>query len=1126
MRTLKKVLALTVVLATVFSLTAFAAFTDADQINESCQDDINLMNALNVMVGDAEGTFRPNGTISRAEAAKMVYVVRNGGVDDKASGWTGMSVFTDVPAGAWYEGYVNYCASLGIIAGVGGNRFNPDGAVTGVELAKMMLVVADYKPDVEGYTGANWSLNVIDDAQQANMFDGYALAFSSAAPRQWAAKLFSNAILKTRTAVYFGGERINDVANLGSSQTVGTKYFNLRMVKGYLIGTENVKEAAGGASANASTQKSTIALTEDMGSATTDLKAGQAFSFIYNAPVELLQQEVYVVVDTLHEKVYNVYPTEKSVVYDVNFADVTFKFDLDTDGKTAKNTELGIAFEGYSNTTYKVVDKGTALPITFYMNDKLDTAVTKTPVQIQTLVNSKDNFAMRMVDRDGDGMIDVAFVTESDYAVVTSYNAARNVFTAGSHRTNGNAEKFAEYNFVDSVNVGDIVKITADDTGKNLAYNVERLSAAVSGQITKTSKDGDTFTISGTEYALGANQATTTPDFKDNLKLGNEVDLYTDGKYVVYAALTGKSLITELSSNLAYLIDADSVDGTDKWGAADNQNQVNKVQVLLADNTTKVYTYLADASVDAATQLTFDSIKSAKDTVYEYVLSGETIVFKKKIELPSGAKEEPNANAKPTLDATKKTFDGKLMDDDTWFFVKSLNAKSQPVYAVMKASEFTKDVTSQAKKQIIYQPVNGMNTVMMGVLDVDGILKNEVEDYAFTTTDWYNTVVDEKAVKVVDVINSKGEAVTLTLASTDGVAAYKVYNVSTASGKSTLSKTDFVLAALTGANDKDVLQFDGSKTMSVAKDAKIWYLDCDPATGKIVKVDGDGYPLAEQLEDKSYNKNALYRKNDKDEVTDLYIEVDGDAFGKIDEPAAVEITSVTLTMDALTYKATLPIAAADKDAGFTVKSTAWADESGNALNAAPADTTTEYAATIVLTAKDKAKAPFSKDIAAKDVTIEGYTVVSAEAKESVKDAGYDTLTIKTEAKAAAKATVGVDSDKNKLAVTLALPTDAQSNAEDKVVSLTKDGISVATKWTDSTSNEITGSNKLTGVCTVEITISLANTNYVWPEALTAENGKNVATFVNTSGITNVDGTVTVALTDGKIVITAKTGNLA
>ena len=195
MRTLKKVLALTVALATLFSLTAFAAFTDEESINENYVDAVNLLGALNVMTGDTEGTFRPTDTISRAEAAKMIYVIRNGGVDDKAAGWTGMTTFSDVPSGAWYEGYVNYCASLGIIAGVGGGKFNPSGAVTGVELAKMMLVVADYKPDIEGYTGAGWNLNVIRDAQSAGMFDGYSLAYSAAATREQAAQLFSNAIL-------------------------------------------------------------------------------------------------------------------------------------------------------------------------------------------------------------------------------------------------------------------------------------------------------------------------------------------------------------------------------------------------------------------------------------------------------------------------------------------------------------------------------------------------------------------------------------------------------------------------------------------------------------------------------------------------------------------------------------------------------------------------------------------------------------------------------------------------------------------------------------------------------------------------------------------------------------------
>ena len=148
MRTLKKVLALTVVLATLFSLTAFA-FSDADQINEACVNEVNLLAALNVMVGDTDGAFRPNDTISRAEAAKMIYVVRNGGNDDKAAGWTGgAQVFADVPAGAWYEGYVNYCASLGIIAGFNG-EFRPNDPVTGVELAKMLLVAIGYK----GYEG-------------------------------------------------------------------------------------------------------------------------------------------------------------------------------------------------------------------------------------------------------------------------------------------------------------------------------------------------------------------------------------------------------------------------------------------------------------------------------------------------------------------------------------------------------------------------------------------------------------------------------------------------------------------------------------------------------------------------------------------------------------------------------------------------------------------------------------------------------------------------------------------------------------------------------------------------------------------------------------------------------------
>ena len=234
MRTLKKVLALTVVLATLLSISAFAAFSDEESIDESFVDAVNLLGALNVMTGDTEGTFRPNDTISRAEAAKMIYVIRNGGVDDQAAGWTGMSTFSDVTPGVWYEGYVNYCASLGIIAGVGNGLFNPNGAVTGVELAKMLLVVADYKPEIEGYTGAGWNLNVIRDAQTVGMFEGYTLAYSAAATRQQAAQLFANAILETEMAVYIGDTRVNDLSMVGSSDTIGGRFFDLEIATGEL----------------------------------------------------------------------------------------------------------------------------------------------------------------------------------------------------------------------------------------------------------------------------------------------------------------------------------------------------------------------------------------------------------------------------------------------------------------------------------------------------------------------------------------------------------------------------------------------------------------------------------------------------------------------------------------------------------------------------------------------------------------------------------------------------------------------------------------------------------------------------------------------------------------------------
>lgn len=82
------------------------------------------------MNGYPGGTFGPERTITRAEAAQLLY----GLLDDKTGGYS--AYFTDVDNGAWYAEAVKVLSSKGIIAGSNG-MFEPDRPVTRAEFAAM-----------------------------------------------------------------------------------------------------------------------------------------------------------------------------------------------------------------------------------------------------------------------------------------------------------------------------------------------------------------------------------------------------------------------------------------------------------------------------------------------------------------------------------------------------------------------------------------------------------------------------------------------------------------------------------------------------------------------------------------------------------------------------------------------------------------------------------------------------------------------------------------------------------------------------------------------------------------------------------------------------------------------------
>ncbi|MBE6988441.1 MAG: S-layer homology domain-containing protein, partial [Ruminococcaceae bacterium] len=242
MRKMNKIVALSLVLAMALSMMASAAsFKDQATINAELIDEINLLVNLGVYSeqGTGAGYFEPNATITRAQAAKIIYVLKNKGVDNGATSWTGLDIFTDVEAGAWYEGYVNYCASTGIIAGVGDNKFNPNAELTGVQLAKMLLVVIGYKADVEGYTGDKWDANILADAEAAGFFVDYELSVKGIVSREWAAKMIVNAIRATKVR-YEDGSLV-EMYNGNNPVTYEKQDLGLLTITGVLVETPNIK---------------------------------------------------------------------------------------------------------------------------------------------------------------------------------------------------------------------------------------------------------------------------------------------------------------------------------------------------------------------------------------------------------------------------------------------------------------------------------------------------------------------------------------------------------------------------------------------------------------------------------------------------------------------------------------------------------------------------------------------------------------------------------------------------------------------------------------------------------------------------------------------------------------------
>ncbi len=254
---MKKFLSLVLALVMTMSLVTVSAgakdFTDDSKIQY--QEAVDVMSAVDVIDGYSDGSFNPQGTLTRGAAAKIICNLILGPTT-AAELHADTAPYKDVPANHTFAGYIAYCAQQGIISGYADGAFRPAATLTSYAFMKMLLGALGYDSEIEGYVGSNWSIQVAKRALNIGLDDGLNGDFNGikAVTREEACLYALNTMTAdmvdydSRTSVSVGGSEVviagskaQEVVNNNKKETIyddevmqfAEKYFSdLKLSKG------------------------------------------------------------------------------------------------------------------------------------------------------------------------------------------------------------------------------------------------------------------------------------------------------------------------------------------------------------------------------------------------------------------------------------------------------------------------------------------------------------------------------------------------------------------------------------------------------------------------------------------------------------------------------------------------------------------------------------------------------------------------------------------------------------------------------------------------------------------------------------------------------------------------------
>ena len=527
MKNLKKVLALVLAFACAFTMFAGAAFTDSADIKVDA-DVVDTLVSLGIVEGFEDGSFQPNGTVTRAQMAKMIYVLRTGKSDASAYNDDKTS-FTDIGS-HWARGYIKYCQSLGIIAGKSNTKFVPNEKVSAQEAAKMLLVTLGYDAQKAGLVGSGWASKTNALADENGLLDDVNTSFTAACPRQYAAQLIYNAI-DAKTVVWRDDAYTNQTAAGTDNKTIGEKYMGLNTAEGvmssfqkedgkstYTMDLEKITKKNG-------TESAKNKYFDDL----TFTKIAKDFTSLKNQKVKVLYKGT--------DEVYGVFALAED---NTSIAAVLGQFDKDTDTRIK-----------YNGNKYNVKDKATVKV------DGKDVVANKVNVSVATFVDNGKTynkgmakaFNAKAISNDGSSKVNTLTVETFAVAKVSyvgkDYINLTDVFYSKNDAlttTSGVKYATAKLKSDDAIYPSDLAKddyviVTPEansvENDKVTVSKLDTVTGKVSSTKNKSTDDDYQVKIDGTWYEMAIDEGNDVSKKYSKIDAGDTIKVVVKDGYIV-----------------------------------------------------------------------------------------------------------------------------------------------------------------------------------------------------------------------------------------------------------------------------------------------------------------------------------------------------------------------------------------------------------------------------------------------------------------------------------------------------------------------------------------------------------------------------------------------------------------